>query len=58
MTSYLFTGGKFLDPRKDALLEGIQVLVEDNLVKEVSDRPIANATPQHVDIGHRTLMPG
>jgi imidazolonepropionase-like amidohydrolase len=58
MTSYLFTGGKFLDPRKDALLEGIQVLVEDSLVKEVSDRPIANATAQHVDIGHRTLMPG
>ena len=58
MTSYLFTGGKFLDPRKDALLEGIQVLVEDNLVKEVSDRPIANSTAQRVDIGHRTLMPG
>jgi imidazolonepropionase-like amidohydrolase len=58
MASYLFTGGKFLDPRKDALLEGIQVLVEDNLVKEVSDRPIDNATAQRVDIGHRTLMPG
>src|ERR1700733_3851335 len=58
MASYLFTGGKFLDPRKDSLLEGVQVLVEDNLVKEVSDRPIANATAQRVDIGHRTLMPG
>jgi imidazolonepropionase-like amidohydrolase len=58
MASYLFTGGKFLDPRKDALLEGIQVLVEDNLVKEVSDRPIANSTAQRVEIGHRTLMPG
>src|SRR3984957_10931463 len=58
MTSYLFTGGKFFAPRKDASLEGTQVLVEENLVKEVSDRPIANSTAQRVDIGHRTLMPG
>ena len=29
MTSYLFSGGRFLDPRKDELQDGISVLVED-----------------------------
>jgi imidazolonepropionase-like amidohydrolase len=58
MGSYLFTGGQFLDPRRDELIGGMEILVEDNLVKEVSDRPIASASAQRVDIGARTLMPG
>jgi imidazolonepropionase-like amidohydrolase len=58
MGSYLFTGGQFLDPRRDELIRGIEVLVEDNLVKEVSDRPIAASGAQRIDIGARTLMPG
>jgi imidazolonepropionase-like amidohydrolase len=58
MGSYLFTGGRFLDPRRDDLIDGIQVLVEDNLIKEVSDRPISADGAQRIDIGARTLMPG
>ncbi len=58
MGSYLFTGGRFLDPRRDELIDGIEVLVENNLIKEVSDRPIAAAAAQRVSIGGRTLMPG
>jgi len=58
MGSYLFTGGRFLDPRRDELIDGIEVLVEDNLVKEVSDRPITTSAAQRIDIGTRTLMPG
>jgi imidazolonepropionase-like amidohydrolase len=58
VTSYLFTGGRFLDPRRDELIDGIEVLVEDNLIKEVSDRPLASAAAQRIDIGNRTLMPG
>jgi imidazolonepropionase-like amidohydrolase len=58
MGSYLFTGGRFLDPRRDELIDGIEVLVEDTLIKEVSDRPIAAASAQRIDIGKRTLMPG
>lgn len=58
MTSYLFTGGRFLDPRRDELIDGIEVLVEDNLIKEISDRPLASAAAQRIDIGNRTLMPG
>ena len=58
MTSFLFHGGRFLDPRKDDLRDGISVLVEDGLVKEVSDRPIASASATAIDLRGRTLMPG
>ena len=58
MGAYLFTGGRFLDPRLDDLREGVEVLVEDTLIKEVSDRPIISASAQRIDIGNHTLMPG
>jgi imidazolonepropionase-like amidohydrolase len=58
MTSYLFTGGQFLDPRQDSLLQGVEVLVEDGLVREVSDRPITSASATRIPLGGRTLMPG
>ena len=58
MASYLFSGGRFLDPRKDELQDGISVLVEDGTVKEVSDRPITSASATRIDLRGRTLMPG
>src|SRR5271157_2591118 len=58
MGSYLFTGGRFLDPRLDELRDGMEILVEDTLIKEVSDRPITAPNAQRIDIGNRTLMPG
>ena len=60
MAAYLFHGGKFLDPRKADLQEGIEVLIEDDRVKEVSDRPIgaAGANATRIDLRGRTLMPG
>jgi len=58
LTSYLFHNGLFLDPRRDELREGIEVLIEGGLVKEVSDRPIAAAGAQRIDLRGRTLMPG
>jgi imidazolonepropionase-like amidohydrolase len=58
MTSYLFTGGRFLDPRLDDLRDGMEILVEGKVVKEVSDRPISAPNAQRIDIGNRTLMPG
>src|SRR5690348_11317741 len=57
-SSFLFHGGKFLDPRKPELQEGIEVLVEGDKVKEVSDRPIVAGAAQRVNLGGRTLMPG
>jgi imidazolonepropionase-like amidohydrolase len=58
VTSYLFSGGRFLDPRKDDLQEGISVLVEDGIVTEVSDTAIASSTATRIDLRGRTLMPG
>ncbi|SED01521.1 Imidazolonepropionase [Rhizobiales bacterium GAS191] len=58
MSTYLFRGGRFLDPRKDELQEGVEVFVEDALVREVSDRPIQPGSAQIIELGDRTLMPG
>jgi imidazolonepropionase-like amidohydrolase len=58
VTGYLFSGGRFLDPRKDELQDGVSVLVEDGMVKEVSDRPIASSAATRIDLRGRTLMPG
>jgi imidazolonepropionase-like amidohydrolase len=58
MASFIFAGGRFLDPRCDDLRDGMEVLVEDNLIKEVSDQPITAPNAQRIAIGNRTLMPG
>jgi imidazolonepropionase-like amidohydrolase len=58
MTSYLFHNLRLLDPRQDALRDGMQVLVEDGIVCEVSATPIASSSAERVDLAGRTLMPG
>src|SRR5947207_3445582 len=58
MASYLFHSGKLFDPRHDTLLEGMEVLVEGDTVREVSDRPIRAGDVTRIDLGGRTLMPG
>jgi imidazolonepropionase-like amidohydrolase len=58
-TSYLFANHRLLDPRQDALVEGMQVLVEDGVVREVAPTIGAGAaTAIRIDCGGRTLMPG
>ena len=58
MSSFLFTGGRFLDPRHDALRDGVEVLVEGGIVNEVADRQIRAEAATRIDLGGRTLMPG
>jgi imidazolonepropionase-like amidohydrolase len=58
MTSFLFHGGRLLDPRRDTLVDGAHVLVENDRIKEVSDRPIGAANAARIDLRGRTLMPG
>jgi imidazolonepropionase-like amidohydrolase len=58
MSSFLLSGGRFLDPRRGELLDGIEVLIEGERVKEVADRPIKSAAAARVDLGGRILMPG
>ncbi|HEY3624172.1 MAG TPA: amidohydrolase family protein [Roseiarcus sp.] len=58
MKSYLFTGGRLLDPNRDELLDGFEVLVENDRIKEISDRPIASAGAMRIELAGRILMPG
>ncbi len=58
MSSYVFHSGQLLDPRRDELVEGLEVLVEDDRIKEVALRPIKAAAATRVDLAGRTLMPG
>ena len=58
MTQFLFRNVELLDPAQDRLLGGREVLVEDELIREVSDRPIRPSGATVIDGGGRTLMPG
>ncbi len=58
MTRYLFRNVKLLDPGQDELLGGQEVLVEGEVIRELSDRPIQPANATVIDGGGRTLMPG
>jgi imidazolonepropionase-like amidohydrolase len=58
MASYLFTGGRVLERNAEGLLDGVDVLVEDDRIKEVSDSPIRSATAERIDLKGKTLMPG
>ena len=58
MSQYLFRNLNLLDPRWTEARGGYEVLVEDQLIKEVSPKPIKSSAAQVVDCGKRTLMPG
>jgi len=58
MTRYLFRNVQLLDPGKDRLADGHEVLVEGEAIREVSDRPIPAAGATAIDGRGRTLMPG
>jgi hypothetical protein len=45
LASFLFRNLRLLDPNWDEARPGHEVLVEGDLIKEVSDRPIAAAAP-------------
>ena len=58
MTAILFTNLRLLDPRHDGPRDGMEVLVDGGMIREVSDRPISSAAAERVDLGGRVLMPG
>lgn len=58
MSSFLFINATLLNPLQPDLLEGHSVLIEDGLVKEVSDRPLKSAVARTIDLKGKTLMPG
>lgn len=58
MPQFLFRNLNLLDPRWSEARGGYEVLVEGDLIKEVSAKPIKAAGAGVVDCGGRTLMPG
>ena len=57
MTTTLFTNALIFDGLSRELSEG-HVLVEDGVIREVSDTEIGVAADIHVEANGRTLMPG
>jgi imidazolonepropionase-like amidohydrolase len=58
MSQLLFKNLNLLDPRWSEPRGGYEVLVEGELIKEVSAKPIKAAGARVIDCGKRTLMPG
>lgn len=58
MTLTVIRGGAVFDGASDELREGLEVLIEDDRIKEVSDRPLKVADARTIDLAGRVLMPG
>jgi imidazolonepropionase-like amidohydrolase len=58
MAAINFANCSVLDGASKERREDHHVLVEDGLIREVADRPIASAAAETVDLKGRTLMPG
>jgi imidazolonepropionase-like amidohydrolase len=58
MAAIVFANCAVLDGTSRERREDHQVLVEDAHIREVSDRPIASAGAEVIDLQGRTLMPG
>ncbi|MCW5321748.1 amidohydrolase family protein [Verminephrobacter aporrectodeae subsp. tuberculatae] len=58
-TTVLFKNAQLLDPLLGELQEGRDILVENGVFKEVSERPIrTHAAQRTIDVKGRTVMPG
>jgi len=57
-TQVLFNNVNVFDGYTDDLQMGMHVLVEGNLIKQISDEPIQAPGAKVIDGGGRTLMPG
>ena len=58
MTQILLENARIFDGWSEDCAEGMSVLVEDGMIREVSDRPITAAEAQLIDVAGKTLMPG
>jgi imidazolonepropionase-like amidohydrolase len=58
MSAVIFANCAVLDGTRSERREDHHVLVEGGLIREVSDRPIASAAAETVDLAGSTLMPG
>ncbi len=58
MPQILLENARVFDGYHELCPEGMSVLVEDGIVREVSEEPISAPEAQRIDIGGKTLMPG
>jgi imidazolonepropionase-like amidohydrolase len=59
VSQVLFTNARVFDGTNADCPSGMQLLVEDGTIREVSDKPIqATADARRIDVGGRTVMPG
>ena len=58
MATTIFANCALLDGTASERREDRHVLIEGGLIREVSDRPIASAAAETVDLAGHTLMPG
>lgn len=58
MTDVILENARIFDGHSADCAEGMSVLVEGGVIREVSDRPIGAADARRIDVGGKTLMPG
>jgi imidazolonepropionase-like amidohydrolase len=58
MAQLLLTNARLFDGVHAECAEGMGVLIEDDAIREVSDKPIKASAARVIDVGGRTLMPG
>jgi imidazolonepropionase-like amidohydrolase len=58
MTPVLFKNARVFDGFSEECPEGMHVLIEQGIIREVSDTPINTNDAHAIDVGGRTLMPG
>src|SRR4051812_5504212 len=58
MVQVLFHNARVFDGFNSDCPEGMSVLVEDGMIRDVSDKPISAPNAQRIDVAGKTLMPG
>ena len=58
MGSVLFQNASIIDGQSTEIQEGYDVLVENNKIKEVSDKRIKISTGETINLAGKTLIPG
>lgn len=58
MSTILLHNCAVFDGHGDDLMPGLDVLVVDDRIEEISAQPIKSASAQVIDVGGRTLLPG
>lgn len=58
MTKLLLTNARVFDGESADCAEGMNVLVADGVIQEVSSQPLKSGGAIRIDVGGRTLMPG